>query len=62
MSDESARNTLAARRRSETARGAAQAAVYIADNDLIEARNELKEALQSVGRLIDAAEEDYQEE
>jgi len=52
MSDRTARKALAAIRRSEAVRGAAQAAVYIADNDLIEARSELQEALQSVGRLI----------
>jgi tellurite resistance protein len=46
------------RRRSEAARNAAQAAVYIADGLLLEARSELKETLQSVQRLIEAREED----
>ena len=58
MSDESARNVLAARRRTETARGAAQAAVYILDNDLMAAHIELREALQSVTRLIEAGKEE----
>jgi len=50
------REQLAARRRIEATRGAAQAAVHIADNDLIEARSELKEVLQCIKRLIDEEE------
>ena len=52
-----ARSTLAARRRNEAVRGAAQAAVYISDNDLIEARTEINELLRAVQRLIDEEKE-----
>lgn len=51
------REILYMRRRSEAARNAAQAAVYIADGLLIEARNELQETLQSIQRLIEVIEE-----
>jgi hypothetical protein len=41
-------------RRAEAARGAAQAAVHIADDDLIEAIKELCEAYHVVKRMIAA--------
>jgi hypothetical protein len=47
------RENLMERRRAEAVRAAAQAAVYIADDDLTEARGELNELLRTVQRLIE---------
>ena len=55
---DSTRIALLNRRRAEAVRGAAQAAVHIADNDLIEAKKELCEAFHTVNRMIAGAKED----
>ena len=55
---DSARIALLERRRVEAVRGAAQAAVYIADGDLSEARKELLEAYHTINRMVAAAQEE----
>ena len=55
---DNARIALLNRRRAEAVRGAAQAAVNIADNDLIAAKQELCEAFHTVERMISAIEEE----